>query len=178
MNLKRIVQVVLLATSGAGAYLVAADWSRQRAGDAAEPDAAVAPPAAPVTAVAMNSQAPLAVASAPPPRQRSIPTAEGNAFAPLNWKPAPPPPPPPAAPPPPPAPTAPPLPFVYVGMVESGADQPRAYLAKGDTLLMVAVGDEIEGKTYRVEQLSPSAVVLTYLPLGMKQTVNAPGAKP
>jgi hypothetical protein len=104
--------------------------------------------------------------------------AGGTAFAPLSWLPPPPPPrpaPPPAPPPPPPRPVAPPLPFVFVGMAERGADRPQAYLAKGEVLLVVAVGDFIENRTYRVDALSASGVLLTYLPLDKQQMVNAPG---
>ncbi|MFZ2652040.1 MAG: hypothetical protein WA210_18235, partial [Burkholderiaceae bacterium] len=67
------------------------------------------------------------------------------------------------------------LPFTFIGMVERGADKPRAYLSKGDALLIVAAGEVIENSTYRVESLSSSGVVLTYLPLGTRQTVNVPG---
>ncbi|MFO1270724.1 MAG: hypothetical protein U1F50_03420 [Rubrivivax sp.] len=66
----------------------------------------------------------------------------------------------------------------FVGMVEQGAAKPQAYLARGDTLLIVAAGDVIENNTYRVEKLLPSGVVFTYLPLGRQQTLNAPGATP
>jgi hypothetical protein len=60
-------------------------------------------------------------------------------------------------------------------MAERGADRPQAYLAKGEVLLVVAVGDLIENRTYRVDALSPSGVLLTYLPLDKQQMVNAPG---
>jgi len=111
-------------------------------------------------------------------RDRTIPGTEGDAFAKLNWQP-PPPPAPPAAPAPPPVapppPAAPPLPFAFVGMVERGAGKPQAFLAKGEALLVVAAGDVIENNTYRVDSLSPSSVVLTYLPLGKQQTINVAG---
>jgi hypothetical protein len=60
-------------------------------------------------------------------------------------------------------------------MAERGADRPQAYLAKGEVLLVVAVGDFIENRTYRVDALSASGVLLTYLPLDKQQMVNAPG---
>jgi hypothetical protein len=114
-------------------------------------------------------------------REGSIPSTEGNAFAVLSWlPPAPPPsqpaPPPPAAPPAPPA--APPLPLTFVGMVEQGAGKPRAFLAKGDALLVVASGDVIENGVYRVDSLSPTSVVLTYLPLNKQQTIQVSGSAP
>ena len=121
--------------------------------------------------------------AAPAAGSRRVPAPGGNAFEPLNWQPAPPAPPrqvsaPPPPPQPPPAPTAPPLPFVFVGMVERGADRPQAYLAKGEALLVVSVGDFIENRTYRVDALAATGVVLTYLPLGKQQTVNVPGGAP
>jgi hypothetical protein len=70
------------------------------------------------------------------------------------------------------------LPFVFVGMVERGADRPQAYLAKGEVLLVVSVGDFIENHTYRVDALAATGVVLTYLPLDKQQTVNVPGGTP
>jgi hypothetical protein len=70
------------------------------------------------------------------------------------------------------------LPFTFVGMVERGADRPQAYLAKGDALLVVAVGDVIDNNTYRVDALATTGVVLTYLPLNKQQTVNVPGGPP
>jgi len=117
----------------------------------------------------------------------SLPIAQGralggskvNAFGVMSWKPLPPPPPvavapapAPSAPPPPP--TAPPLPFVFVGMAERGADKPQAYLAKGSALLVVSVGDLIDGGQYRVDALGPSGVNLTYLPLNKAQTLSIP----
>jgi len=89
---------------------------------------------------------------------------------------APPPPPPPAPvvalppPPPPPPPTAPPLPYSFVGMLEDKS-RPQAFLARGEVLNIVKVGDVIDN-SYRVEALSASQVVLTYLPLNQTQTLS------
>lgn len=117
-------------------------------------------------------------------RDRTIPSPSGDAFARLNWQP-PPPPPPPAPPPPPPpppaapaaapAPVAPPLPFTFVGIVEQGAGKPQAFLSKGDALLIVSAGDLIENNTYRIDSLSATSVVLTYVPMGKQQTINVSG---
>jgi hypothetical protein len=63
-------------------------------------------------------------------------------------------------------------------MVERGADRPQAYLAKGEALLIVAVGDLLENGKYRVEALSPTSVILTYLPLNQQQSLNVPGPSP
>jgi hypothetical protein len=180
---------LLLTVAGASAFYGAAQWSRQGAFGAPAEEAEVvgavtrpqpkaiepAAPAAPVAAVTPSSPASSAT------HDRRIPSAGGAAFATLSWLPPaapPPPPPPPVAPPPPPKPVAPPLPFSFVGMVERGADRPQAYLAKGDALLVVAVGDVIDNNTYRVDALAATGVVLTYLPLNKQQTVNVPGGSP
>jgi hypothetical protein len=76
---------------------------------------------------------------------------------------------------PPPAPTLPTLPFSFVGMVEQGTGKPQAFLSKGDALLVVSAGDLIENNSYRVDSLSPTALVLTYLPMGKQQTINVSG---
>ena len=111
-------------------------------------------------------------------RNKPIPPTQGNAFGPQSWLPPPPPAPKPVPvmPPPPPLPVAPALPFTYIGMVERGAGKPQAFLARGEALLIVTDGDVIENSTYRVDSLSPTAVVLTYLPIDQQQTLNASGA--
>ncbi|MCA8254968.1 hypothetical protein LGM89_16960 [Burkholderia sp. AU31624] len=86
-------------------------------------------------------------------------------------------PPPPVVPPPPetrPAPpTAPPVPFVYLGQQDARSAKPQVFLGNGDQLLIVSPGDVIGGQ-YRVESVSASNVVLTYLPLNQVQTVLIP----
>jgi hypothetical protein len=184
-------KLILLTVAGASAFYGAAQWSRQSAFGASveeaevvgavtrQPTRAIEPgtPPAPGSAVAISTPATSSIAP------RRILSSGGAAFATLSWlpPPAPPPPAPPpplAAPAPPPRPVAPPLPFTFVGMVERGADRPQAYLAKGDALLVVAVGDVIDNNTYRVDALATTGVVLTYLPLNKQQTVNVPGGPP
>ncbi|AZQ50624.1 hypothetical protein [Burkholderia cenocepacia] len=86
-------------------------------------------------------------------------------------------PPPPVVPPPPetrPAPpTAPPVPFVYLGQQDPKAAKPQVFLGNGDQLLIVSPGDVI-GSQYRVESVSDTNVVLTYLPLNQRQMVPIP----
>lgn len=79
-------------------------------------------------------------------------------------------PPPPVAvyrPPPPPAPTAPALPFAYLGKLEQ-ADVTRVFLTRGDSLFSVGEGDVIEN-TYRVEQIEERSMSFRYLPLDLVQ---------
>lgn len=74
------------------------------------------------------------------------------------------------APPPPPAPTAPPLPFSYLGRY--GDTEARTIiLSKGDRVYTVAVGDVIEN-TYRVEKSAMGMVNFTYLPLNIEQSLR------
>jgi len=171
------IQLLLLLASALGGLFGAAQWQREQE-PADEPDVVAAATPRPRLAAA---SAPAASAPAQG-RARSIPNiGVVQAFGPVSWLPPARPAPVVAAappPPPPPAPTAPKLPFAYVGMVERGALPPQAYLAKGDALLIVAAGEVIDNNTYRVDSLQPSAVVLTYLPLGTQQTLNAPGATP
>lgn len=94
-------------------------------------------------------------------------------FASNSWTPPPPPPPKPLPPAPPPPPTAPPIPYNFVGLLQDHA-VPKAFLAKGDNLLVVAAGDTLDG-TYRVESVSSSEIVLTYLPLNQRQSILIPG---
>ncbi len=96
--------------------------------------------------------------------------AVANAFNSKSWYVAPPPPP----PPPPPVPTAPPLPFTYLGRYE---DQPAVVvvLAKGDRVYTVAEGEVIDG-TYRVDQITDDAVHLVYLPMNINQSLSTQAA--
>jgi hypothetical protein len=64
-------------------------------------------------------------------------------------------------------PTAPPLPFTYIGRYGDTASR-TVVLAKGDRVYTVAVGEVIEN-TYRVEKFTLGTVNLTYLPLNIEQ---------
>jgi hypothetical protein len=185
-GLNRLPRLALVVAFGAAAYWAAAGWSRWRAQDqeidSSEIVAAVTRNPASAAATGAPPTAVAAAASAALPGRR-LPSALGLAFSPTSWLPPEPPPPPVQVvaappPPPPPAPVAPTLPFALVGMVERGADRPQAYLAKGEALLIVAVGDLLENGKYRVEALSPTSVILTYLPLNQQQSLNVPGPSP
>ncbi len=96
-----------------------------------------------------------------------------NPFAASSW--LPPPPPPvevPAAPPVRAAPpTAPPVPFTYLGELDAKAAKPQVFLSSGDRLLIVSPGEVVDGQ-YRVESISENDVVLTYLPLNQRQVIS------
>jgi hypothetical protein len=74
----------------------------------------------------------------------------------------------------PPPPQAPPLPFAYLGKLAEG-DSTTVFLSFGDRNLVVRTGDVIDNN-YRVDEVTDAAVVLTYLPLTVKQTLPI-GAK-
>lgn len=93
----------------------------------------------------------------------------GNVFGATSWY-VPPPPPPPVKPPPPPKPTAPPMPFTYLGLYEEAPGK-VIMLIKGDRIYTVSVGDVIEN-TYRVERVEQGVVEMTYLPLNIKQSIS------
>lgn len=104
----------------------------------------------------------------PTPRQQDEETVD-NVFAVTSWY-VPPPPPPPVKPPPPPKPTAPPMPFTYLGLYEGGKGT-VIMLVKGDRVYTVAVGDVIEN-TYRIDSMAHGMVEMTYLPLNIKQSIS------
>ncbi len=187
-------RAVVLACAGIGTFYAAAHWTRsqQAQEDVTEQ---VAAPVAKAASSAMLAFAPASIAAqaATPTaaaaaradadrdptlslaaRTRAIPDTKGDAFASLNWQPPPPPAPPPVpvkvVPPPPPPP--PPMPFTFVGMLEQGAGKPAAFLAHGDALLVVSAGDVIENKSYRVDSLTPNAIVLTQLATNIQHTIN------
>ena len=97
----------------------------------------------------------------------------GNVFVGKSWYVPPPPP-----PPPPPVvvvPTAPPLPFTYMGRFDDAA-KPVIFLVRSDRVLLVSAGDVIEG-TYRVDGIVGTALGLTYLPLNIRQNLYIGGTE-
>jgi hypothetical protein len=98
----------------------------------------------------------------------------GDAFNTNSWEapPAPIRPSQPVVPTPPPVivPTAPQLPFTYLGRYGDSASR-TVILSKGDRVYTVAVGEVIEN-TYRVEKLTTGMINLTYLPLNIEQHLS------
>ncbi len=111
-----------------------------------------------------------------PKRARVAQGARSDPFAPHGWTPPPPPPLPVVVvpPPPPPPPTAPPVPFKFIGQIEDKAAKPAAFITKGNALFVVHVGDVVES-TYRIESFNAAQVVVTYLPLKQRQTIDVSG---
>ena len=192
----KLWQIGLLSLAGLASFQAAMQWRSARGESLEVAEATVEPVAGrPRHAAEAGTSAdmtaiPSAVASAvtsaerdaslgPPASSRVVPDGNGDPFTARSWLPPPPPPPAPVAAPPAPKPappTAPPLPFAFVGMLERGAAQPQAFLAKGEALLVVAAGDTLENNTYRVESLTPQQIVITYLPMNTRQTLLVSGA--
>lgn len=79
-----------------------------------------------------------------------------------------------AAPEPPPAPTAPPLPFSYLGRMTRG-EQIIVYLLRNQELLVAEAGTALDD-TYRLDSVSDTSVQFVYVPLGTKQSLAVPAA--
>lgn len=114
--------------------------------------------------------------------RRSAATGKRDVFAPHSWAPPPAPPAKPKPPPephgppaPPPAPAPPPLALVYLGQLDVAGEPTVYYLAQGDRVHAVAVGDTIDG-VYRLVEREPGGLALLYLPLNARQllTLNRP----
>jgi hypothetical protein len=99
-------------------------------------------------------------------------TAAASLFSPQSWYVAPPPPPPapPAAYQPPPAPTAPPLPFAFMGSYRTQGGGAVYYLTAGDRVYDVKVGDTLDN-TYSVDGVKSGQLLLTYMPLKIQQSI-------
>ncbi|MCY4746069.1 hypothetical protein NYO99_13870 [Pelomonas sp. UHG3] len=153
------------------ATLAATAWVATRPQDPAEPVAA--PVRRPAAAASVPSAMPVA-AAAPGARQ---PWAEASPAQLAAWQPPPPPPAPPAPPPtvaaPPPPPMAPTVPYQMIGRVVDGEGAQAvemALLSGPSKALSVKRGDVIDGQ-WRVEQVSPSGVSLTWLPAKLPQNI-------
>jgi hypothetical protein len=106
-------------------------------------------------------------------------TAAGSLFAAHSWYVAPPPPPPPppsAASLVPAKPTAPVLPYQFMGSYTPEGEAPVVFLMRGDVVYDVHVGDTLEN-TYSVDKLENGQLYLTYKPLNIQQQLNAGGSQ-
>jgi hypothetical protein len=94
------------------------------------------------------------------------PTAR-DLFSTRNWNP-----PPPLAPPeqPGPLPVAPTLPYTFLGKKLEGGTW-EVFLAKGEQTFVARTNQVLEND-WRVDRISPPSLTLTYLPLGLPQTLS------
>ena len=190
MNRKiRVLHVLILVAAGTSAFVLASGYSLRESvpqiAEAAERPAAVVrvaqqtvEAAAPVeTASPRETASPVQIAKTEQTAS-SVRPAFGAApaedpFQKLSWTSPPvavvaPPPPPPTAP------RAPPLPFTFIGLLEKGTPKPSAFLVRGEDLIVVSAGDDVD-RMYRVESLSATEIVFTYLPLNERQTIALAG---
>lgn len=155
---------------GLAVSLAATLWAAQ-SGDEEAPLQAVAGQrrAAAPGAPSKVAEAPLPVVNwNTVPREPWAPVADTQFAA---WSPPAPPPPPPAPPPPPPpAPMAPPFPYQLIGRLVEG-DQAQALLAGPTRSLAVKAGETIDGQ-WRVDQISPTGLSLTWLPAKLTQNIS------
>jgi hypothetical protein len=104
------------------------------------------------------------------PERTEAATAEPGLFTAHSWF-VPPPPPPPVKAAPPTEPTAPPLPFSFLGSYTPDGGPTVYYLVKGDRILDVHLGDTLDN-TYTVDAMQDNQLLLTYTPLQQKQALN------
>jgi hypothetical protein len=104
----------------------------------------------------------------------------GALFATHTWYVAPPPPPPPppvsAASLAPPVPTAPPLPFQYIGSYKTDGGAQVFFLTHDDRVYDAKVGDTLES-TYHIDGFNGSQLLLTYKPLNIQQQLMVGGTQ-
>lgn len=167
-----IIWAVLLV---AAAGLVAFDRDGPQPGAIVE---AVTARATNATAPARSNAAPRVQSAAAPEilkiRPRAEPGDVDNAFAARDWRP-PPPPPAPVTAAPAPRPTAPPLPYVVFGkQLEDGAWQ--VFLRRNERVLVVRAQETIDN-AYRVDEIRPPTMILTYLPLQQRLSMPIGGAE-
>lgn len=67
-------------------------------------------------------------------------------------------------------PTAPPLPFQFVGRLDDRSDL-QVFLQSGEKIYVVRKGDVID-ETWRIERISKEELSLVYLPLHLSQTLS------
>lgn len=110
--------------------------------------------------------------------RRAASTSKRDVFAPHTWTPPPVPPAKPKPPPelhgppaPPPAPAPPPLTLVYLGQLDVPGEATVYYLAQGERVHAVALGDTIDG-VWRLVEREPGGLALLYLPLNVRQLLS------
>ena len=167
MNTKRVVGWV--AFLGVAAALA---WGPEYFKQADDSDLAVAVVATPTKGKSTGAAAPASSAATVTPIKDLSPA--GDLFAARSWKPA-----------PVPGsvveqpvvvtsevqvPTAPPLPFQFVGRLDDRSDL-QVFLQSGEKIYVVRKGDVID-ETWRIERISDEELSLVYLPLHLAQTLS------
>jgi hypothetical protein len=98
-------------------------------------------------------------------------TTAASLFSAQSWYVAPPAPPPaPVVAQPPPVPTAPPLPFAFMGSYRPEGAMPVYFLTAGDRVFDVKIGDTLDNN-YSVDGVKSGQLLLTYMPLKIQQSL-------
>jgi hypothetical protein len=181
-NQIRTRHVLILLAAGAGAFVLARGLSVREGGapiaEAAERAVAEVAAVQPATEASSPTETAETAKTVKTEQALSLRPVFGagvaeDPFQKLSWLP-----PPiiaaPAPTTPPPAPRAPPLPFTFIGFLEKGAPRPSAFLAKGEDLIVASAGDVLD-RNYRVESMTATEIVFTYLPLNERQTIALAG---
>ena len=124
-------------------------------------------------APATNSEGAVPQNALSPAHRQPLDGKTPDLFKPANWFVPPPPPPQQQSaipPPPPPPPQAPPLPFIFMGRYDDGV-KPIYLLSRGDLVVTASLGDKLDG-SYQLEALQGNSLVINYLPLNQKQTLD------
>jgi hypothetical protein len=173
MNLTKRAKLLIGLAAGISAYVVFAQKDPQTAEPARDAAGARGPRATAVSAhAATDSLLQLS-------HRVADQAAAGALFAANSWYVAPPPPPAPpvvsavqsAAPP---LPTAPPLPFQYIGSYAPDGGAAVFFLTRGDRVYDVHVGDTLDN-TYSLDSFNGSQLLITYKPLNIQQQLAAGG---
>lgn len=169
MASRRMILGIALAATFAAAFI---DWPAPEAAPQARAGITSAAPTARASTTSAAPQATVAAVTTPvepapaenaPPLRERFETQAADAFAPKSWQPPPPPPPKPEPP------KAPPLPFRYLGKVMEGGEV-MAFLGHGARTHLARAGDILAD--YRIEDITPAAMTLVYLPLNEKQRLT------
>jgi hypothetical protein len=172
---QRTSQVLIVAGFCVSAFIGSADATAPNA-----PVTVTPAPAAEIQEISVNVSRDPALAAGSSTREESagsslLPIRKAHAgvdvdlFAGHSWYTPPPAPPVRELPPPAPRkPTAPPLPFSYIGRYEQDGMATLFYLVKDDRVYDVKLGDVIED-TYRLDKVVKGQLMFTYLPLNSSQ---------
>jgi hypothetical protein len=158
-----ILGVLLLLVIGAAVRLSFMDSAGAMV---IEPVERIAVPAMPTTSTANNIKTTGEGLRLDRLSRSSADVGDANPFAPKSWYIPPPPPPPQKIA----APTAPPLPFTFVGKMEDENGNWTIYLAKGSIPFVLKKGDTFDN-SYRLEDLRDGSLIIQYLPLKTDQVL-------
>ena len=174
MNLTKRTKVLIAIAAGITAYVVFAQKDPQTA-EPVRDAAGVRKPHATALSAHAATYSLLQLA-----HRVAHQTAAGALFAANSWYVPPPPPPAPvvsaAQTSAPPVPTAPPLPFQYMGSYAPDGEAPVFFLTRGDRVYDVRVGDTLDS-IYSVDSFNGAQLLLTYKPLNIQQQLVAGGSQ-